>query len=93
MVINLSSGKNVKEYTDMLRVKDAGNFYTCLRYMVQDYLLQGATLETSIDTWLSGYKASFFDQIASGDFFQGNDKDLINKITPINNEFNDEVQN
>lgn len=93
MIINLSSGKKVKEYTDMLRVKDAVNFYTCLRYMVQDYLMQDITLNIPVDTWLTGYKAPFFDQVASGDFFQGNDKDLISKISPLNNEFNDDIQN
>lgn len=34
MVIQITAGKNIQDYTDKLKVKDAANFFTCLRYMV-----------------------------------------------------------
>lgn len=51
--------------------------------MVQNYLFGGSTDEKSLIEWLMGYKANFFDEIAAGNFYQGNDKDLINQINPV----------
>jgi len=61
--------------------------------MIQNYLLGGLTTSNSINSWLNGYQADFFDEIMEGDFYQGNDKDLIKKITPIINLNNNEITN
>ena len=55
-------------------------------------MLEGALLDKTVDTWMTGYKADFFDSVSSGDFFQGNDKDINGLITPIINENNDQIK-
>jgi hypothetical protein len=46
--------------------------------------LGGLAFTGSIDTWLSGYSADY-SIVSDGDFFQGNDKDLISQVTPLFN--------
>jgi len=84
-VINVSDGRNLTDYQNNLLIPKADNFLYCLRFMVQNYLFGGATSEKSINEWLMGYEETFFHEISQGNFYQGNDKDLINKINPVFN--------
>lgn len=84
-VINVSDGRNLTEYQTNLHIPSTQNFFQVLRYMVQNYLLSGFTAENSVNEWLNGYTADFFDEVADGNFYQGNDKDLIKKINAIFN--------
>eukprot|EP00347_Sterkiella_histriomuscorum_P017232 403350176 len=93
MVINITAGNNISTYTDNLKIKNAQNFLTCLRYLVQNYLLGSPIIEKSANDWIKGYKADFINVVTAGDFFQGNDKDLTPQITPLMNEFNPSVTN
>lgn len=53
----------------------------------------GFTSEMTVAQWLSQYDADFFDIVTQGDFFEGNDKDLIKTICPILNNATDAVMN
>ncbi len=53
--------------------------------MVQEYLLGGLTSTMTADMWLAGFDAEFFDIVSQGDFFSGNDYDLIKNVTPMDN--------
>jgi hypothetical protein len=61
--------------------------------MVQEYLMGGYRTTNTIDSWLNGYTADFYDIVTQGNFYQGNDKDLINTITPLINLDNPEIKN
>jgi hypothetical protein len=91
-VINVSDHRNLTDYQNNLRIPDAEQFLLVLRYMVQNYLLNGLTVENSIYEWLYGFDADFFDEISAGNFYQGNDKDLVKKITPVFNFLTEQVQ-
>lgn len=36
MIINITAGRNLSDYENNLKIKDAKNFLLCLRYMVQN---------------------------------------------------------
>lgn len=92
-LINVTQGRNITDYQNNLHVTNINNFLLSLRYMVQEYLLGGLTTTKPIQTWFDGYDADFFDMISDGDFYQGNDKDLIKKINPISNLATPQVKN
>jgi hypothetical protein len=92
-VINITKGYNLTEYKDLLQVTDASTLLLGFRYLVQEYLLGGLTSEMTVNQWISSYDADFFDIISQGDFFLGNDKDLIKTITPILNNNSESIKN
>ena len=47
----------------------------------------GFSTSQNVDFWLYGFQSNIFDLISQGDFYAGNDKDLVSLISPIfNNE-------
>jgi hypothetical protein len=53
--------------------------------MVQDYVMGGMTRTDGASQWLFGIQSSIFNLVSQGEFFKGNDKDLISTVTPIFN--------
>ena len=68
-IINVSAGRNLSDYEKNLQIKSSQNFYMALRYMVQEYLMGGLLQESTVDTWLTGFDADFYNIVSDGDFF------------------------
>jgi hypothetical protein len=84
-VIKVSRDENVPQYQTQLLISSAPQFLLNMRYMVQEYLLGGIVSSMTADKWLAGFDADFFDIVSQGDFYAGNDYDLIKKVTPLDN--------
>lgn len=48
MIINVTAGLNLTDYEANLQITSASNFLLCLRYMVQEYLIGGLTVEKNV---------------------------------------------
>ncbi len=68
-VINVAAGKKLADYQTNLGIPSTQNLFTVLRYMVQNYLLNGFTAENSVNEWVFGFKSDIFDEVMEGDFY------------------------
>lgn len=84
-VVNVTEGDptSLDFYQTTLGIPDATGFLMGLRYMVQEYLLRGLVTTRPAKDWYSGFSSDIFSIVSQGDYYAGNDKDLINLINPV----------
>jgi len=72
-------------------VPSAKSLLDGLRYMVQEYVMNGLTVSLPSSKWFYGYQSNIFNFVSQGDFYQGNDKDLDNNINTVFNTATNKV--
>lgn len=84
-IVNVTEGDptSLDFYQTTLGIPDATGFLMGLRYMVQEYLLRGLVTTRPAKDWFEGFSSDIFSIVSQGDYYAGNDKDLINSITPV----------
>ena len=88
----MTNGNSLDLYANNLKIKDTKVLFKDLRYLVQEYLFESVRLNNVIKFWIEdGISFPFIQDLRKGDYLQGADKDLVDKIYPVLNMNNKQI--